>query len=263
MPIGTCKLCLQEKDLRDSHFMPAAIFAQLRMPALKNPNPVLITPDVSLTTSRQIKDYVLCGDCEQRFSSLGESWVLANMARAEGFLLQDSLSKAGPMDANQDFAMFSGATIPGVQMDALVYFAMSVFWRAAAHQWRNVTGVMDAIDIGLYREQIRLFLLGGNFPANAVILVSVWPNREVPLMAYTPRRGDAPGYEAFNFLIPGIEFRLLLGDRIPLQLRATCSQQSASRCIFSSSTLIGETRETLVQLVNTSKVSKGLKGQWP
>lgn len=263
MPRGICKLCLQDKDLRDSHFLPAAIFAQLRMPTLKNPNPVLITPETSLTTSRQIKDYALCNECEQRFSAQGESWVLANMARVEGFLLQECLSNAGPLDANKDFAIFSGAAIACVNMDALVYFAMSVFWRAAAHEWRNVSGPMNGIALGPYQEPVRLFLLGGSFPANAVILVSVWPNREVPLMAYTPRKGDAPGYEAFNFLIPGIEFRLLLGDQIPIQLRATCSQTSPSRCIFSSSTLIGETRETFIKLASTSKISKNLKDQWP
>jgi hypothetical protein len=242
--------------------MPAGIFAQLRMPALRNPNPVLITPEVSLATSRQIKDYVLCNECEQRFSSTGESWVLANMARTDGFPLQELLLNARPMTANEDFAIFSGATIPDVKMDSLVYFAMSIFWRAAVHKWRTVSRPIGIIDLGAYQEPIRLFLLGADFPSNVVILVSVWPNQEVPLMAYTPRKGDALGYEAFNFLIPGIEFRLLLGERIPDQLRAICSQQSANRCIVSSSTLIGETRETFIKLASTSKVSKGLNSQW-
>ena len=79
MPL--CKLCKQDRELRDSHFLPAAVYAQLRNPADQNPNPVLITKKLSLTTSKQMKDYVLCAECEERLSKFGETWVLANMAR--------------------------------------------------------------------------------------------------------------------------------------------------------------------------------------
>jgi hypothetical protein len=62
-------------------------------------------------------------------------------------------------------------------------------------------------------------------------------------MTYTPPKGDVPGYEAFNFLIRGIEFRLLLGERIPEQLRAPCSQQSVKRCIVSLNIDRGDARD--------------------
>ncbi len=262
MPRGIGKLCLFEKDLRDSHYMPAAIFKQLRMPTLKNPNPVLITPDVTCTTSRQVKDYVLCSDCEQRFSKQGEAWVLAKMARPGGFALQASLFAAGPLERNNDFAVFSGAAIQSINMDALAYFGMSIFWRAGAHQWRGESGPMGGIDLGIYQEPIRQFLLGDDFPTNAVILVAVWPKLEVPLLAYTPRKGEALGYEAFNFMIPGIEFRLLLGENVPTQMRECCSQTSTLRCIFSATTMIEETRETFIKLASESTVSRNLKDTW-
>ncbi len=49
--------------------------------------------------SDQITDYVLCGDCEQRFSKRGEKWVLANMPRdyKEPCPLQDALGPETPM----------------------------------------------------------------------------------------------------------------------------------------------------------------------
>ncbi len=73
MPL--CKLCKQDRELRESHFLPAAVYAQLRGNTQQDPNPVLIIRRVSLTTSKQITDRVLCAECEQRFSKSGEAWV--------------------------------------------------------------------------------------------------------------------------------------------------------------------------------------------
>lgn len=188
---------------------------------------------------------------------------MANMARESGFKLRDALMAAGPMESSQEFAVFYGAMIPAINMDALTYFGMSVFWRAAAHQWRDESGPMTGISLGEYQEPTRRFLLGGSFPTKAVILVSVWPKLEVPLLAYTPRSGDAPGFEAFNFMVPGIEFRLLLGDGVPAPLRAGCSHTSPLRCIFSASSLPTETRQTVLNLAKESKESGGLKEDWP
>ncbi len=111
---------------------------------------------------------------------------------------------------------------------------LSVFWRAAAHTWRNMSGPMEGIDLGPFEEPIRRFLLGGPFPSNPVVLVSVWPTRDVLPAAYTPRRGRAPGWHVFNFLIPGLEFRLLTGRQIPRELRGMCSFASAEKFIFSA-----------------------------
>jgi hypothetical protein len=263
MPPGVCKLCLNNRELLESHFLPAGVFSQLRVNSLTNPNPVVITKTVTLTSSKQPRDYVLCAECERRFNERGEQWVLANMAREEGFLLQDALATHGPVDYTEDFAIFAGARIPAINMDALVYFAMSVFWRAAIHEWPNVDGKTRPLDLAEFLEPIRLFLLGGDFPLATAIFVSVWPRREVPRVAYTPREGQAPGWRAFNFMIPGLEFRLYLGSAIPPVLFQTCAQQSELRCIFSMTKLMHETRDTLVGLAGKSKVAKNLQSTWP
>ena len=64
MRVGTCKLCQRIGELQDSHFMSKGIFAQLRTPTAKNPHPVLITPQVSVISSQQLRDYAFCSDCE-------------------------------------------------------------------------------------------------------------------------------------------------------------------------------------------------------
>ncbi len=257
MPL--CKLCKQDRELRESHFLPAAVYAQLRGDAQQNQDPVLMTSRLSLTTSRQITDRVLCAECEERFSRLGETWVLGNMARPEGFPIQELLLAAKPINASENFACYSSVAIAAISMDALVYFALSIFWRASAHRWRNVSGFMEGIDLGPFEEPIREFLLGDRFPSDTVILVSVWPTRDVLPAAYTPRRGRAPGYHAFNFLIPGLEFKVLCGKQIPEALRAICSYASADKLIFSAMSVVSETMEAFTKLVSTGRVSKGLQ----
>lgn len=260
MPTGTCKLCRVHGNLRESHFMPAAVFLQLRTPSRKNPHPVLITKKVSTTSSRQVKDHVLCNDCEQRFNSFGESWVLANMSRPTGFALQDALKRTGPFAEGEGFALFSGVSIPEIDTDSLAYFALSVFWRAAIHQWKSIDGNMEPLDLGTFEEEIRSFLLGGPFPMNAVVTVSVWPTSRVLPAAYTPREGEALGFRMFNFMIPGIEFRLYIGS-FPLELRSLCVKTSPQRVIIASASLEQETMQTFFGLIKTSKPSRGLSGK--
>jgi hypothetical protein len=257
--MSLCKLCKQDRELRSSHFLPAAVYAQLRSPADQNPNPVLITKNVSMATSKQIKDYVLCAECEERFNKFGENWVLANMARPEGFLMQDAVTAAKPIASNENFACYSGAAIPAIDMEALVYFALSVFWRASAHTWKNVSGYMEGIELGPFEETIRRFLLGEQFPDNTVVLVSVWPTKDVLLAAYTPRRGKAPGCHCFNFLIPGLEFKLMTGKGIPEDLRAMCSYASPGKVLYSAMSVVSDTMEAFTRLMSTTRESKGLR----
>jgi len=161
MRVGTCKLCQRIGELQDSHFMSKGIFAQLRTPTAKNPHPVLMTPQVSVISSQQLRDYAFCSDCEQRFNRNGESWVLANMARMNGFKLQDALIQAGPVVVHPTIALYAGAAIPSIDMDALVYFAMSIFWRAAVQEWKSIDGLTTRLDLDGHEEEIREFLLGG------------------------------------------------------------------------------------------------------
>lgn len=70
--------------------------------------------------------------------------------------------------------------------------------------------------------------------------------------AHTPCQGNAPGFDIHDFLIPGIEFRLLLGAGIPADLRALCAQTSAMRYIASTTMLIDKVYETFMSLMKTS-----------
>src|SRR5215467_4303696 len=72
MKTGDCKLCLSKSvDLRDSHFLPRSFYALMRT---DDHAPVYISKESMYSSTKQVKDYVFCGDCEQAFGR-AEAWI--------------------------------------------------------------------------------------------------------------------------------------------------------------------------------------------
>src|SRR5260370_42473280 len=111
MPIGICKLCLQTKELQNSHYLPKGAYRVNRAPALKNPDPVVLSNDELRQSSAQLSDYLLCSDCEQKFSKNGESWVLNNIPRnyGERFPMLDALKTKTPIFEDGGTKCYAGA----------------------------------------------------------------------------------------------------------------------------------------------------------
>jgi len=76
-----------------SHLLGRAIYLLNRD---GNADPVLMTPQLITPTQRQIWRHLLCGDCEQRFSSRGEALIMRLVQRKTGFALLDRLRLAIP-----------------------------------------------------------------------------------------------------------------------------------------------------------------------
>ncbi len=229
---GACRLCLERRPLQESHFLPAAVYRLLNPGDNRH---VVIDQEKHYTTSKQTKEHLLCEECEQRFNSLGEKWVMAHGSRGKGgFRLQDVLRKSLPLKDISSGLVFDGATLPNVDMDRLCYFGTSVFWRAAAHKWRG----QERIDLGpIYTEQFRRFLLGqDSFPANAVIVIHV-SNADDPLaVAFFPTGEKVAGsFYWYSFCIPGLMYWLFVGGRIPDSFRSVCAVRSKGRKLFLTS----------------------------
>src|ERR1019366_2117069 len=97
--LGFCALCLQTKQLRDSHLLPAGVLRLLRDDSLKNPNPFVMSLDYVGQTSCQAKQYLLCQDCEQRLSREGENWTIKHCYHESdrSFPLRDLLKGETPI----------------------------------------------------------------------------------------------------------------------------------------------------------------------
>jgi hypothetical protein len=213
---GICKLCLLEKDLLDSHFLPAATYKSLLQPKMQNPHPYFMSPTKTVETSRQIKDYVLCGECEQRFNENGERWVLSQIARDGGFPLQETLRLATPIQSMGPLKIYGAGAIPKIDVDKLEYFALSVFWRGAVHDWKTFFGATyERLQLGPYRESLRQYLLGGPFPRNVETVISVCEEEEFASAMFPPTAGERNQEgRAYSFLIPGIQFSMAMGKRL-------------------------------------------------
>ena len=137
MPKGTCKLCLQFRELKKSHFMPASLYKQSRRPGANNPNPLLLTETRNVRTSEQITDYVFCEECERRLNDNGERYTMRQVAKQDErfFPLLETLLQATPVRMGPDAIAFDQKSTSDIDRDALAYFALSIFWRASIHVW--------------------------------------------------------------------------------------------------------------------------------
>ncbi len=147
------------------------------------------------------------------------------------FPLQTILHNATPIQHADDFSAFSGRTISAIDMEALTYFAISVFWRASAHDWGCAE---HRLNLGSYQEEFRQYLLSSApFPGNAALLIVVSNATTLLEIATFPFGGKVGGmYHSYQFNIPGVEFTLSLGQRIPDAVRRICAFRSQDKWIF-------------------------------
>ena len=254
MPLGQCRLCLQTVDLRSSHFLPASLYKGARTPGLKNPNPVLATKKVSLTSSKQLQTYLLCGDCEDRFNRNGEHEVLRWLApnpNAKGiFPLLDRLSAATPRYSTLGLVGYWASDV-GIDADKFAYFALSLLWRAAVHQWQLPDGTITShIDLNDFEEPIRKYLLGDSpFPAHVIVMVTACTDLVSRNATFTPIAFPDDPHTTYVILTQGVQFRV--GVNLPPPMRQLCCTSSPQKWIFSRS-CEDETMQSWASLLTTS-----------
>jgi hypothetical protein len=217
-PSGICKLCLLEKTLCESHLMPTGLYRFCRRPDC---DPVLITSKVMMPTSRQTKHRLLCEDCEMLLNRNGEDWVLPTLATTEGgFPFYSLLQKQSPLFDEPGATAYAVSSNPEIHREALVHFALGIFWKASVHSWKQGS-ISPRIDLGLQGEYFRRFLRGqAGFPQNMALLLEVSPP-PVGAICFTHPVSRRTKPEMFFFYVPGMMFTLWRGDLTEEQ-RLTC-----------------------------------------
>jgi hypothetical protein len=181
-----------------------------------NPHPLVVKKSVAYTTAKQFKDYLLGECCEELFRINGEDWVIPNSYRGPGqFAFRDALLRSKPFLEQDDSRVYAAASIPGLDMDKVIYFAASVFWRAAVHSWRRDERLVN-IKLGPYEEEIRLFLLGqAHFPQR--VALHVWVSGlqgDLLAVIHAPESGRIDNYHTHQFAIPGMVFAITIAAHI-------------------------------------------------
>jgi len=233
--IGKCRLCLQEGiELRNSHYIPAGVYRQLREEGRGNANPWAIKQKAAFQTSKQLRAHLLCGGCEKRLSDHGEDWVLRHFLQADGtFRLAEKLRQRQPdvcADGEQTKVYFT-TSMPDIDVAALAYFGASVFWRGSIYAWNDDGSI--PVPLGKFAEQFRLYLIGEDeFPAHAAIFLAVREGDQVSRLTATPvgRRHEA-GFRVYKFPMPGLGYSLAVGRNIPATFRNFCLVRGHGRPI--------------------------------
>jgi len=217
---GKCKLCRRVKELCDSHYLPKSMYKSVQAKELKNSNPVMSVNGELKQVSDQYRGFVLCGDCENLFNKHGEKWVVANTPRTPtaSFLLQDALRPLVPIRIEENLNVYGISNVDAFDVQKLIYFGLSIFWRGSVHEWRtSVTGQRaPVVDLGVYEEPIRKFLMGeGSFPHNVALKLDIWPFTEVLHALHPVVTERSPEGPRYWFYVPGLLFFLHVGAGIP------------------------------------------------
>jgi hypothetical protein len=189
--------------------------------------------------SRQVTAYLMCHDCEQRLNKNGENWFLANCSRKSGFRLLSRLEDSTPVTVLPNRKIYHAAAISGINVQALAYFAASMFWRSSVHPWKMDGRVSGGIDLGQYEEELRTYLMGETeFPEHCVLLVSV-PDKSTPFTGFTlaPYGGRREGHRIYKLLVLGVGFYLLVGRAIPGPERTICFVRGIGNPIYKTDAL--------------------------
>jgi hypothetical protein len=237
MPKGTCRLCLQtNKELKKSHFMPAALYKKTQNVNAPNKEPILVTARGSVQTSRQMRDHLLCADCEKLFNDNGERYVMSQVADRKGFPLLATLQAATPTKIAAGFNWYDHLSAPLVDRSKLGYFALSVFWRGAVRSWEEYGEKYNTLELGPYEESLRQYLLGQTaFPANVVVFFIICTDATSQDSFHVPSPGGKQYGATYTFQTRGINFFMTVGKQMLGSLRSLCSVTGADKWILSRS----------------------------
>jgi hypothetical protein len=252
--IETCKLCRSVGPLRESHYIPKSAYKLIGR--ANEGAPVILKKKVAIQKDEQIKAYVLCQECEQRFSENGERWVMKFCHRVgEGFKLKDLIESSKPLLVEDKLRVYSAANIAEIDIEKLAYFAASIVWRGSAHKWKSGRDQVNGLDLGTkYEEELRLYLLGQTpFPRNAVLWVSVIPSAELSNTVVFPTGEKKGWYWRYKFTILGITFAFFLGGRIDMGIRRFCAYRSPEKFIFSGDNVSDHVLEDATPLLKSAK----------
>jgi len=234
MKQGICKLCENEKELCDSHLMPQGFY--WRVLGEDERNPILITERGSRESSIQVRDYVLCRECEERFDQRGENYALKMVGNRERFPLLENLESIKPSFEQKEWRAYYQRDTPGIDRDALKYFALSVFWRASVHTWRSAErgGKPVHIELGAQNnEALRRYLLDeGPVPTTMTLFFVVCTDQFSQGSFYLPTFSRKKDFTwSYGFAACGYFFDLVVGKGQGRERTSICFMHSPERVI--------------------------------
>lgn len=195
--------------------MPSWAYKRLqRFEEGQKDHPIRISNGTAIRTSKQVTKFLLCTDCEQKFS-VCEDYVAKLTELDDGGVLtvMSFLDRERALDPGMAILKND------VDVGKLVYFAASIIWRSA------VMYDGDGCKLGIYAENFRRYLLGEDeFPRGAsMAMVILEPSEQMPkpYRYFTfPSSKKITSSWMHGFTICGLVFRCFIGGSIDKDVKA-------------------------------------------
>lgn len=256
---GTCKLCLRNDELQDSHLIGRAVYNMCRDGAYA---PVVMTPSLATHTSRQIRDYVFCRACEDRLNKGGERYVTGLICDGQSFPLLQRITLApfAGKPVNSAGLMQYSSTKLGIDSSKLAYYAISLVWRAAVHVWRTLGQQTTSVELSSSRkEEFRRFLMGYTSLSHDVgVVMTVCTDVVSQGLVFTPTRLKTADFTRYAILVRGIYFRIIVDVPGRFPLTQVCLIHSPNNAIWVES-CDEHTRHSFRSLKAYAKVATNLR----
>ena len=216
---GLCRLCKVARELRASHILSRWVYRRVvhfgSGPAGTTASvPLQIEGEVARYTASQPTEYLLCGDCEQRFSRWEDH--VARLARQTNGMLP--ALKAVILRRHRVPRVECEADGSGLGIET-ARFAASVVWRA------SVGTMYQDVDLGPYQDRFRDFLAGRTSVIEGACLVVQVVDQQmggVDMLASPPYSWNEHGWREHQFAVPGIVFTFSVGNRMPKRFEDFC-----------------------------------------
>jgi len=238
--LGRCRLCLEEGELQFSHLLPRALYRLVGSASDPvHPDTVQISLNSRKRSSEQARRHILCAQCEERFNSKGERWILRNCYRGRGrFRLRTELRSRVAIAADTGIEAYPSSA---EEVAYLAYFSLSVVWRASLCDWPHRGQMYKSIDLGPFQEEIRRFLNEETELPERIALTVILSQLGKPVLVFGfPVSYRVDACRCHRFHIPGMSFVVEVGKLATLRQRGLCVLRSRSNPVFVST--VGDER---------------------
>jgi hypothetical protein len=228
MKRGRCPLCTRDgMDLCNSHLISEGIYWRA------GEDRVVMTPQIFVSVSNQVKDYLLCPDCEKKFGE-AENYVFPLIRQRDAsFPLLERLKASAPLGPTTSGSQVYSGPAVGIDLDKLAYFALSMFWRASVHVWKTLNGQPISMPLRSYEEPIRQYLNGETgFPMSVVLKLTVCTDAESHGMVFAPVEWTNDLYTGYDMTVLGVCFTMIAGVPPGAKDWDLCCVNSKHRVIF-------------------------------
>lgn len=228
MKRGRCPLCSRDgMDLCNSHLISEGIYWRA------GEDRVVMTPQIFLSISNHVKDYLLCRECEAKFGA-AENYILPLVRqRGASFPLLDKLKASEALGSTANGSLVYSGPAVGIDIDKFAYFALSMFWRASVHVWKTLNGQPISMPLRSWEEPVRKYLNGETgFPASVVLKFTVCTDAESHGMVFAPVEWTNDLYTGYDMTVLGVSFTMVVGVEPGAKNWDLCCVNSRDRLIF-------------------------------